>query len=85
MAILSDPDRADLWADFMRDQSIDRAALALTKTDLRAAVNALDQFLSDNAAAINSAIPQPARGALTVQQKAKLLMFVIQKRFLKNA
>jgi hypothetical protein len=58
---------------------------AVTKADLRAAVDALDDFLNTNAAAINTAIPQPARGALTTTQKAKLLMFVIRQRYVKGA
>jgi len=82
MAVLSDTDRAQLWADFMRDRSAARDPLGLSKAELRAAADALDQFLSDNAAAINSAIPQPARSALTTPQKALLLQYVIQKRYL---
>lgn len=82
MATLSDSARRDLWAAYMQEVSTDREPLALTKADLRAAVDALDTFLSDNAAAINTAIPQPARGALTTAQKARLLVFVIRARYL---
>jgi len=53
----------------------------ITKVDLRAAVDALDSFLDTNAAAINSAIPQPARGSLTTAQKARLLALVTLRRF----
>lgn len=81
MAIMTDADRFACWRDYQRDER-HGAFGALTKADLRAAVNALDQFLSDNAAAINTAIPQPARAQLTVPQKALLLQFVIQKRYL---
>lgn len=84
MAVLADQDRFDLWADYMRDAAVD-AMGAVTKADLRAAVNALDVFLNDNAAAINSAIPQPARAQLTSAQKALLLMYVVSKRYLKGA
>jgi len=48
---------------------------------LRAAVDAVDTFLETNASAINSAIPQPARGVLTTKQKALLLMYVIGRRY----
>lgn len=82
MAVLPDADRAALWADFMRDRSAARDALGLTKADLRAAVNALDDFLHNNAAAVNSAIPLPARTALTTAQKALLLQYVVSKRYL---
>lgn len=85
MAVLSDPDRAALWAEFMRDRSGARDPLALTKADLRAAVNAVDDWLNNNAAALNSAIPQPARGALSTPQKALLLQFVVSRRYLSGA
>jgi hypothetical protein len=56
--------------------------VSIVKADLRAAVDALDTWLNTNAAAINTAIPQPARGALTTQQKARLLQYVVARRYL---
>ena len=56
-------------------------AISITKADLRAAVDALDNFLESNAAAVNNAIPQPARGALSARQKAWILARVIERRF----
>jgi hypothetical protein len=85
MAVLSENDRALLWAEFMRDRSGARDPLSLTKADLRAAVNAVDDWLNTNAAAMNTAIPQPARGALTTPQKALLLQFVVARRYLSGA
>jgi hypothetical protein len=84
MAVLVDQDRFDVWADYMRDRAVGAMA-ALTKPELRAAVNAIDVWLNDNAATLNSAIPQPARGALTQAQKALLLNFVIAKRYVKGS
>jgi hypothetical protein len=83
MAVLSDADRRECWADYMR-QPIGPLG-ALTKADLRAAVDAIDGYLSTNAAAINTAIPQPARGVLTASQKAMLLVAVVRQRWIKNA
>ena len=82
MAILADGDRAALWAKWMRDNS---ATISITKADLRAAVNALDDFMNTNAAAINLAIPQPARSSLTTAQKAMLLNYVVSTRYIKGA
>lgn len=85
MAVLSDADRELVRGTFcnqIRDYDIGQIA-GLVKADVRAAVNALDQFLDDNATAINQAIPQPARGALTTKQKALLLQFVISQRYLR--
>jgi hypothetical protein len=85
MAVLADADRILAHAELMRRFSADSLPCSIVKADLRAAVNAIDQFLSDNAAAINSAIPQPARGALSTTQKALILMFVIEHRYLSGA
>ena len=81
MAVLSDPDRFDVWADYMRDARTGVHA-ALTKADIRAAVNALDDFFNTNAATINNALPATAKAQLTQTQKALLLMYVISKRYL---
>jgi hypothetical protein len=77
MTVLPDGDRASVWAESMRQGE----ALALTKADLRAAVNAIDGWADANAGAFNTAIPQPARSALSAKQKALLLMMVIRRRF----
>lgn len=81
MAVLSDVDRASLWAEFMRLLSDTRETCAITKTDLRAALNAADAWADSNAAAYNAALPLPARTALTAQQKARLLLLVIRRRW----
>ena len=81
MATLSTEQRRALWAELMQELSRDGQTVAITKDDLRAAVDALDTWLDTNAATINTAIPQPARGALTTAQKARLLMFVVRARY----
>jgi hypothetical protein len=83
MAVLSDADRATVHAEYMRDRSQVRDVFfGVTKADLRAAVNGLDDYLNTNASAINTAIPQPARANLTAPQKAVLLQFVVSRRYL---
>jgi hypothetical protein len=81
MAVLPDADRVALWAEFMRDQSASRTPMGLTKADLRAAVDAADAWADSNAASFNTALPQPARNALTAKQKALLLMVVLRRRW----
>lgn len=78
MAVLSDNDRRVTWADAMRRADCPGN---LTKADLRAAVDAIDSWIDSNAVSFNTAIPQPARGALSAKQKAALMMLVISKRF----
>lgn len=85
MANLSAEDRRAAWRDLMADLSREREPLALTKPDLRAAVDAVDAWVNSNAASLNNAIPQPARSALTSAQKARLLTLVVRKRYIKGA
>lgn len=81
MPVLPDNQRAAVSADFQRDKSDVREGFAaLTKADIRAAVNALDDYFDTNASVINLAIPQPARGALTAQQKLDLILRVLRRR-----
>lgn len=81
MAVLTDPERAALWAEFMRLTENISATGAMTKADLRAAINAVDDWADSNASAFNLAIPQPARGLLSARQKAALLVFVTKRRW----
>lgn len=74
-----DPDRAKLFADLMRDNTL--CPGGISKLEFRAAVDAADTWADTNAASFNAALPQPARAALNARQKAALLMFVIRRRF----
>jgi hypothetical protein len=85
MAVLTDQARAEIWAEFMRELSRDGDPITITKADLRAAFNAIDDFMDANAATINQALPQPARTALTITQKARLLNFVVSRRYIEGA
>jgi len=80
MAVLSAGDRAIVEGLVNRDASV-IAGIGITKADLRAALDAIDDWIESNSTAFNTAIPQPARGALTSRQKAAALMYVAQKRF----
>lgn len=85
MAALITQDRIDTWADFMRLISSEREPISITKTELRAAVDAVDDWLEANKTSFNSALPLPARTSLTAPQKARLLMIVVAKRHLKGS
>jgi Ni2+-binding GTPase involved in maturation of urease and hydrogenase len=56
--------------------------VSITKADLRAAVDALDDWFDANAATLNTALPVAARNGLTTTQKARLLRAVIARRYL---
>ena len=81
MAVLDEASRTEVWAELMRKYSRDGETIGITKQDLRAAVDALDDFMDANAATINNALPQPAKAELTSAQKALMLSFVVLKRY----
>ena len=81
MARLSAAQRREIWAEFMSALSSDREPIAVNKNDLRAAVDAIDTWISANAASVNRAIPLRTRTGLTPKQKARLFMAVARRRF----
>lgn len=82
MAVLTDPERLAIWAELMRLTENISATGALTKADLRAAVNAIDDWNEANQVAFNTAIPQPARALLSARQKAAIQLAVVARRWL---
>lgn len=82
MAVLSDNERGGLSALLQSDSSRERVVFSgLTKADLRAAVNAADDWADTNANSFNAALPVVTRTNLTAKQKARLLLYVIQRRY----
>lgn len=85
MAVLSNADRHEIMADAIRKNGQEAGTpFGLSKPELLAAINAIDDWVNANAAAFNTAIPQPARGVLTAARKARLLAFVAMKRYEKG-
>lgn len=85
MATLTNEQRRQIWAEYMKDISSDRETCSITKADLRAAFDALDDWFDANAATLNSALPTAARTGLTTAQKARLLMLVVRERYIIGA
>lgn len=85
MAPLDATARLRVWAQAMRQPEMGTLG-ALTKVDLRAAIDATDDWIETAQGATaplvgyNSALPQPARGALTAQQKTLLFCWVAMRR-----
>ena len=80
MAELSTEDRQRIWRGLMRLWSQERAAVAIAKADLLAAVNATDTWIDDNQAGYNSALPEAARNGLTTAQKTLIFCAVALAR-----
>ena len=82
MALLTDIQRRSLWAQFMSDVSARKEAFGnLLKADIRAAVDAIDQWVEDNQSSFNSAIPLTARTELSAKQKVEIFKLILDKRF----
>lgn len=81
MALLTDQERAHVTAQLQTDLSRNQETVTIAKSELRAAVNAADGWAEANAADFNQTLPQPARGNLTAKQKARLLSYVLYKRY----
>jgi len=81
MAVLPDTDRRRIWRGLMRWWSARAETVAgLTKEQLYNAIAATDAWIESNQASYNTALPQPARGQLTLAQKTLLLCAVALMR-----
>ena len=81
MAVLSNAIRLELRALLGRRLSERRELFNLTKAQLDAAIAATDDWIDQNAAAYNSALPLAARNGLSTAQKAELFSLVALRRF----
>lgn len=77
MAALPEQDRNRIWRWFMRKNL---EACGFTKPDLRAAVDATDTWIDNNASSFNTALPQPFRSSASLAQKTILFCYVAMRR-----
>ena len=81
MAALPGADRLRIWRGLMRFWSAEFEEVAnLSKADLRAAVDATDDWIDANAASYNSALPVAARTNLSAAQKTVLFCAIALMR-----
>lgn len=81
MAIMDAAGRLQAFKDMIEENRRADVPCNLTKAQLQAAVDAIDDWLDANAVAMNSALPVAARTGLSTTQKAMLLMAVIARRY----
>lgn len=79
LAVLDAINRLRAWAQAMRDWPAALGMPAVTKTELKAAVDATDDWIDSNQAAFNTALPQPFRGAATTAQKTFLFCYAMRR------
>lgn len=77
MALLPEAGRLAVWRSFMR---INLESCAFTKAQLRAAVDATDQWIEDNTASFVAALPAAFRTGSSATQKTALFMYVLMRR-----
>lgn len=77
MALLDATSRARTTAQWMRENT---ATAAFPKADLRAAIDATDQWIEDNTAAFVAALPAQFRADSTATQKTAVFVYVLMRR-----
>ena len=77
MVALDATSRLRTAAQWMRTQT---EPCGFTKADLRAAVDATDTWIDDNAAAFNTALPAAFRTTASPTQKTLLFVYVALRR-----
>jgi len=82
MPPLNSARRREVWAEWMRKNLEE---ITINKNDLRAALDAIDTWVNTNKTSFNAAIPLPARTSLSADQKARLLLMVVEERFIQGA
>lgn len=81
MAVMDGEERRRVWAHLMRSIPAEIAPMpAVTKAELRAAVDACDEWITLNAAVFNAALPQPFRAEASAAQKTWLFAMVALRR-----
>lgn len=77
MAAMDETNRARTWAQWMRDNA---EPCGFTKAQLRAAIDATDDWIDANAASFNSALPVAFRTSASATQKTLLFVYVAMRR-----
>lgn len=80
MAVMSDEERRRTTAHLMRNWPRTLGPLPGLKSDARAVVNAIDDWIDANQASLNSALPQPFRGAASLDGKTFAFCLVAERR-----
>jgi hypothetical protein len=84
VALLDETNRVRTWAHYLRN--LTGPISGVTKADVRAAVDATDAWIESSqgatapATGYNSALPQPFRGAASLDQKTALFCYVAMRR-----
>jgi hypothetical protein len=78
MAVLTSAERQAVRRDFNAHCG---AAFTLSRPQMTAVIDGLDDVLDSVLVTLNAAIPQPQRSIMTTQQKVAALMLLFRERF----
>lgn len=78
MAAMSETNRFRCWAQYLRAEA--SLPQGITKADVRAAVDAADDWADTNQTSFNNALPAAFKTAASTTQKTVLLMYVLMRR-----
>jgi hypothetical protein len=80
MAALPDADRIEITAKLQRLAQWLAISCGITKADLKAAVDATDDWIEANQTSFNNALPTAAKNNLSLTQKTLIFSYVALKR-----
>jgi hypothetical protein len=83
MAVMSSAQLREVWAAFMETVSRNESRMAIgniSKSDLRAAIDAADVELDGTTTAFNDSLPAKAKSSLTAAATALIRKMVTDKR-----
>ena len=84
MAVLTSGQKRTIKRDYQGDLSRVREPCSVLKADIADAIDAVDVWVDVNKGSFNAALPVASRTGLTTEQKSRLLVAVITKRFLEG-
>ena len=80
MAVLSEAERQQVWRGINRYASNIFQEIDIDNVDLRAAIDATDDWIDTNQAGFNSSLPAAAQAGLTAAQKTLIFCAVAAMR-----
>lgn len=81
MAVMTDVQRLAVRDTILSAIAREAAYLGLDKPEIRQIVDAADQYISDNAVAMNTAIPAAVRAKASTSTKARIYAAVMLARY----
>lgn len=82
--VLTNGQRRELWARFMSNLSAIPESIGdstINKHELRDVVDAIDNWIDDNAMSFNNALPEPGKSQMSQKQKYCLFKMILTLKY----